>query len=138
MILSRVVAPPPPALSEWERRPERFVDQEIARLEAKARDYLGGLRERLALEQPLLTSRIDVRVGVPADQIVNAGLEHQVELIAMATHGRTGLSRAFLGSVAGAVLRLGSIPLLLVRPFEASVPSGPTEDLLSQREKLSR
>ena len=38
-------------------------------------------------------------------------------LIAMATHGRTGLQRLLLGSVASSVLRRGGLPLLLVRPL---------------------
>jgi nucleotide-binding universal stress UspA family protein len=40
-------------------------------------------------------------------------------VVVMATHGRTGFRRAVLGSVAGAVLREGSTPVLLVGPNEA-------------------
>jgi nucleotide-binding universal stress UspA family protein len=38
------------------------------------------------------------------------------DLVVMATHGRTGIRRAVLGSVAGAVLTTGSVPVLLVSP----------------------
>jgi hypothetical protein len=45
-------------------------------------------------------------------------------MVVMATHGRTGLSRLFLGSVASAVLRAGEVPLLLIRPRQLPPASG--------------
>ncbi len=57
----------------------------------------------------------EVRFGEPADEIVEAANSLHVDLVAMATHGRTGLSRLVLGSVAEAVLRRLTLPVLLVR-----------------------
>jgi len=63
-----------------------------------------------------------VRVGPVAEAIVRAAEEQQVDVIAMATHGRSGLQRAVYGSVAEQVLRSSTRPVLLVR-----VPGSPVE-----------
>jgi nucleotide-binding universal stress UspA family protein len=59
---------------------------------------------------------IDVRAGSPVEEIVRYVPEQQIDLIAMATHGRHGLRKLLLGSVAEEVLRCASVPLLVVRP----------------------
>ncbi len=51
----------------------------------------------------------------PSDAIVNYAQEHGIVLIAMTTHGRSGLGRLILGSVADDVLRKATCPLLLIR-----------------------
>lgn len=53
-------------------------------------------------------------LGDPASVILDQSQAAKVDLIAMATHGRSGLSRWVLGSVAEQVLRHGTVPLLLV------------------------
>jgi len=65
----------------------------------------------------LLTRRLTV-VGDPAGEIVDRSREAGVDLIAMATHGRSGFSRTFLGSVAERVLRHARVPILLVHSEE--------------------
>lgn len=57
-----------------------------------------------------------VRLGDPVRQIVAAVEQGEYDLLAMATRGRTGLTRLVLGSVAESVLRQVTIPMLLVRP----------------------
>jgi nucleotide-binding universal stress UspA family protein len=57
-----------------------------------------------------------VRTGAPATEIVAAATAASADLIAMATHGRAGLSRMFLGSVAERVLASSPLPVLLLRP----------------------
>ena len=52
----------------------------------------------------------------PDTGIIAAAAEHATDLVVMATHGRTGLRRNAVGSVAGDVLRYGGTPLLLIRP----------------------
>jgi nucleotide-binding universal stress UspA family protein len=54
-------------------------------------------------------------LGYPAEAILDLAHAEEVDLIAMATHGRSGFSRWFLGSVAERVLRHAAVPLLLVR-----------------------
>jgi nucleotide-binding universal stress UspA family protein len=62
-----------------------------------------------------------LRRGEPAEEIVHAAGEHQVDLILMATHGRTGLTRSLLGSVADGVMENCRLPLLLLRPNDHAV-----------------
>jgi nucleotide-binding universal stress UspA family protein len=57
----------------------------------------------------------EVRVGAPAATIVAVAAERHARMIAMATHGYSGLTRWALGSVADAVLHTTSVPVLLVR-----------------------
>jgi nucleotide-binding universal stress UspA family protein len=54
-------------------------------------------------------------MGSVANCIVEYAEVNQVDLIAMCTHGRTGLARWALGSVADRVLRAANTPILLVR-----------------------
>jgi len=53
----------------------------------------------------------------PSEVIVDYAREQAVDLIAMATHGRSGLSRLVQGSVASQVVQSGVAPVLLVRPL---------------------
>jgi nucleotide-binding universal stress UspA family protein len=64
-----------------------------------------------------------VREGSVAAAIVRAADEEQIDVIAMATHGRSGVQRVVYGSVAEQVLRSSSRPVLLVR-----VPGAPVEE----------
>jgi nucleotide-binding universal stress UspA family protein len=59
-------------------------------------------------------------VGDPAEQILEAAAGWKPALIAMTTHGRTGLERLVRGSVAERVLRGAEAPVLLVNPFTAA------------------
>ena len=56
-----------------------------------------------------------VATGKAADEILKTAEEINADLIAMSTHGRSGISRWALGSVAERVLRSGNRPILLVR-----------------------
>ncbi|THE64312.1 universal stress protein [Salinadaptatus halalkaliphilus] len=58
--------------------------------------------------------RLDVRTGRPADEILSYTDEHDIDAIVVGTHGRTGLRQALLGSVALAVIRDASVPVLTV------------------------
>jgi nucleotide-binding universal stress UspA family protein len=62
--------------------------------------------------------------GDPAEAILEAGRAHGIDLIAMATHGRSGISRWLLGSVAERVLRASTLPMLLAR----TAPGGACTD----------
>lgn len=78
-----------------------------------AQDYLDHLASDLR-NQGLQVSTV-TSVGPVAESIVNYAKVMDVDLIAMCTHGRTGLARWALGSVADRVLRAGDKPVLLVR-----------------------
>jgi nucleotide-binding universal stress UspA family protein len=83
-----------------------------------------GILARLA-DRP---GQVEVRVesGEPGDAILRAAREGGADLVVMGTHGRTGLSRLLLGSVAEAVLRRASCPVLTIR-----VPSKEPRELAS-------
>jgi len=63
-------------------------------------------------------SEVLVREGVPWQEIVAAAREHKADLIILATHGRTGLKHALLGSVTERVVRHAPCPVLVVRETE--------------------
>lgn len=63
------------------------------------------------------TVRTEVLCRDPAEAIVLAATIHDADLIVMSTHGRSGFSRAVLGSVAEQVLHMAPVPVLLVRVF---------------------
>lgn len=80
----------------------------------EADGYLARLEERLKAAGASVKRQI--RYGDPAYNIVRYAQEIGAGLIAMATHGRGGLSRWWYGSVAEAILREAPGPILLVRP----------------------
>ncbi len=53
--------------------------------------------------------------GDAVDEILNIAKDERVDMIAIGTHGRQGISRLFLGSVAEGVLRRSDVPVLVVR-----------------------
>lgn len=94
---------------------------DVMRAEKKtAGDYLRGLAASFA--DP---SEVDCRVevGKPAEIIVNRAEAHPDTLIAMSTHGRSGVGRWLIGSVADKVLQATASPLLLVRTSEKNETS---------------
>lgn len=86
-----------------------------AELEARAAEQLAATARRLHERGPEVRYEV-VAHPVPPQYIVEYAEEHSIELIAMTTHGRGGLSRLILGSVADKVLRASPVPLLLYRP----------------------
>jgi nucleotide-binding universal stress UspA family protein len=61
--------------------------------------------------------------GPPAERLAAYVREHGIELVVMTTHGRGGLSRLWLGSVADRLLRKLEVPVLLLRPREGPQPT---------------
>jgi nucleotide-binding universal stress UspA family protein len=82
-------------------------------------DYL----ERVAKNFPNGKVQWTVRSGNAAEAIIESAAAEKEALIAMATHGRSGLDRWLLGSIAEKVLRGASNPVLLVRAKEESHPT---------------
>lgn len=78
------------------------------------------IRVQSALNDRHVESEIVIRYGVPAKQILKCADEREVDVIAMSTHGRRGLSRLRYGSVAESILRKGDRPLLVLRT--AAIP----------------
>jgi nucleotide-binding universal stress UspA family protein len=99
-----------------------YLDQQEEAVTREARDYLAAVAEPLRKRTVPVTVKTEVRLGDPAAGIAMAALDTHSDLIVMATHGRTGIRRAVLGSVAGIVLRSASTPVVLVHPNVARPP----------------
>jgi nucleotide-binding universal stress UspA family protein len=82
-----------------------------------ARAYLDGVAERLRAGG--IAVQMEVVEGMAGDAIVDYAHHHELDLIAMSTHGRSGLLRLFYGSVADHVLRHAGTPVLLIRSKSA-------------------
>ena len=71
------------------------------------------------LVEQLKKSKVNVksllRRGIPHEQIVSAAQNRRANLIVIGTHGRTGLSKLFMGSVAGKVVSMAHCPVMTVR-----------------------
>lgn len=65
----------------------------------------------------------EIKSGEPYKVIVDAQIESKCDLVAMSTHGRTGIMRGVLGSVSDRVMRLTDVPVLLFSPPGASQAS---------------
>jgi nucleotide-binding universal stress UspA family protein len=88
----------------------------LDQMETDARQYVETLAA--GLNERGLTSTTEVRTGIPAEVIL-AEASEPGDLVVMSTHGRSGVDRWFLGSVADAVVRHGDIPVLVVRSWVA-------------------
>ena len=66
-----------------------------------------------------ITARRVLRAGTAYEQIVGAAQDEKADMIVIGTHGRSGLNRLLLGSVAERVVRLAPCPVLTVRPHDA-------------------
>ena len=87
----------------------------------EAEAYLDEQARRLR-QQGIARVETSVWYGPAASSLVEAAQRRQVDLIVMSSHGRSGLGRLVLGSVAESVLRAISTSILLVR-----APSAPVE-----------
>ena len=93
-------------------------EKESARDWAEVEAYLQEKRQ--ALQAAGVSVNSVVRTGDPAHQILECAEANEIDVIAIATHGRSGLSRWLLGSVADKVLRGSDIPVLLYRAWSVS------------------
>jgi nucleotide-binding universal stress UspA family protein len=87
--------------------------------------YLEGIRDQLAteLDLPITVAVLDsldanVRDRTIPDMLASYAVTANTDLIVMTTHGRGGLARFWLGSVADALIRVSPVPVLLLRPGE--------------------
>ncbi len=86
---------------------------------AEAEDYLASVSASLRAKR--IRVRIEVRSGDPCAEIVAGARGLGVDLVGMTTHGRGGVGRLLLGSVADAVQRQAEVPVFLFRATEREV-----------------
>jgi nucleotide-binding universal stress UspA family protein len=95
-------------------------DDEDSRCWEAERAYMAGIRERLGPRSELAT-RIAVLNEPVAEALATYAALKRIDLIVMATHGRSGLARAWMGSVADDLLRRSRVPVVMVRGTEETV-----------------
>jgi nucleotide-binding universal stress UspA family protein len=111
MVLLRVIDTPLEVTPEAEPEEERRAAS--ASID-KATAYLKGIASRF--EGKGIKTRIEVGVGFPHSAVVALADKEDVEFIIMSTHGRTGLARVLMGSVAEKILHATERPVMLVKP----------------------
>ena len=100
--------PPAPRVSLYEGVP---IVQQLDESEAETAARLHSLKPnhfKLAIDYRM-------EKGIPAEEILRVAKESKCDLIVMGTHGRTGLTRLLMGSVAEQVLRHSNCPVLIVK-----------------------
>lgn len=100
------------------RRGHSYVcrSQPRARLMADAQVDLDAVVAQV--RAPELVAQVIVRAGEPATEIALVAHEHNAVAIVMATHGRTGVARTLLGSVAGKVVHCSYSPVVPIQSGE--------------------
>ncbi len=118
ILLLRVISHPP----SLERRD---TGAQVTREREEAQAYLHELAKRIGTGR---TVKVHARVaeGAPAETVLQAAKDEGATMIAMTTHGRSGVARWTMGSVAEKVLRASPVPVLLVRSFRRT-PHGDLE-----------
>jgi nucleotide-binding universal stress UspA family protein len=113
LTLVHVAMPPVPTAGDL-----LVSEADLSRTSAEqARFALEGWREsaEARAERPV---KAIVLVGSPAQEVVRQARDEQADLLVVSTHGRTGLARLVLGSVAEQILRHAPCPVLAVKPRE--------------------
>lgn len=110
LTLLQVIGPVMPELKAYEIA---YLPEDDGILADQARAYLA--RVAAPLRERGLDVETRVAFGKPGDRIAAATTDNAYDLVAMATHGRGGIERAMVGSVADEVLRTASAPVLLFR-----------------------
>ncbi len=96
---------------------EKLPAEDRQRLEARsketAQNYLDDVAQRLGSKG--ITADTVVLAGSIVPELVDYANKHQVELIVISTHGRSGISQLLLGSVADKLVQTSCVPVLMVR-----------------------
>lgn len=107
------VVEPPPLIVGPEGAHMALHQQELERGTQEAESYLAARQGEF--REKGIEARTRVVHGPIVEAIINAAEREGADLIAIASHGRTGLSQVFYGSVAAGVLHRMDRPLLLIR-----------------------
>ena len=112
LLLAHVLAPVIPMAGDGYISPKVYEE-----IEASARAGAQKQLDRLAAKakKPGVRTRTLLMDGVAHEQITRAARSKRADLVVIGTHGRTGLAKFFLGSVAGRVVSTASCPVLTVR-----------------------
>jgi nucleotide-binding universal stress UspA family protein len=98
--------------------PVSYTEEELSLIQQRVADYLDKAGETLRNRGAVVHTRVST--GNAAEEILKTADEINANLIAMSTHGRSGLSRLAFGSVTDKVLRSAKVPVLTVRAAEGT------------------
>lgn len=99
--------------------PVSYTEEELKLIKQRVTDYLEKTGEALRSQGAIVNARVST--GNAAEEILKAADEINADMIAMSTHGRSGLRRLAFGSITDKVLSGASIPVLIVRAPEGTV-----------------
>jgi nucleotide-binding universal stress UspA family protein len=112
-VIVRVVEPLfQPSISEYSLKPEEVVRVK-AEMEKEAETYLNGVLRKI--NHGAANVRGEILHGRAAETLAEYASRNGIDLIVMATHGRSGVSRWVWGGVADRILRSACVPVLMVR-----------------------
>jgi nucleotide-binding universal stress UspA family protein len=110
VVLLRVVEP----LLQISEASDEHIRESRERALQLARDYLSGVAEKLRKEG--INASVAVLEGMPAEKILDYIKGNNVDLVVMGTHGRSGIARWTMGSVADRIVRHSGAPILVIAP----------------------
>ena len=99
--------------------PISYTEEELRLIKQRVTDYLERTGETLRSKGATVNTRVST--GNAADEILKAAEEIKADMIAMSTHGRSGLRRMAFGSITDKILRGANVPVLMVRAAEGTV-----------------
>jgi len=85
-----------------------------------AQEYLAAAQDRV-MAAGVADVEVSAWYGPPVEAIVEAARYRRADLIVMSSHGRSGVARLVMGSVAELVLRATTVPILVIRPDGAPI-----------------
>lgn len=114
VVFIRVLEPfDAPGATEFSFAPENIGEKNLEIRRADTEKYFKTVRERIRI--PGIDAEWRIETGKVPETIAEFALHHEVDLIVISTHGRSGVSRWVWGSVAERVLRSSCVPVLMVR-----------------------
>jgi nucleotide-binding universal stress UspA family protein len=115
------VEPPPGLLAADLESADSYL-LALRQVRNRLRTYLNSRAEAVRTTHGVRTS-VSVLQGQAPEALASYAANHHIDLIVMTTHGRGGISRFWLGSVADQLLRRTTVPVLLLRPGRTSRPT---------------
>lgn len=115
--MSRITQADPAAIELYKQEPLRrskIIKSTVEHSEVILKQFCHQSIEHLPKVRYLVST------GVPFEKILDATEDHRIDLIVLATHGRTGIKRLIIGNVAERVVRHAPCPVLTVKPRAAS------------------
>jgi nucleotide-binding universal stress UspA family protein len=96
-----------------------FLMNAVAEISRSAEEKLEAFCEKELADFPNYEAK--VVIGDPGEEILKYADERVIDLIVMGTHGRKGIDRVLMGSVADLVIKNASVPVMTVNPFRPKV-----------------